>query len=845
MVRAVETNLQEVFEGSKQYQVPLYQRRYSWTSDQLQRLWDDIRSLAESRRLGSGDTHFIGSLVLAPGANVGPVGISEYLVVDGQQRLTSLSVLLCALRDHRAETEDPVHTERLNEQYLINKWKPDALRLKFKPTQADLAAYLAVLDSTAVADGSDGIGAAYRFFRQQLAQFDDPDDDGDIEAVEEAVISGLSVVSVTAQAGDNVHRIFESLNNTGMRLTQADLLRNYIFMRLPTTGEDVYRTVWLPMQDLLTNDELEMLFWLDLVTDDPRIRQTGTYAAQQRRMNALQEEGEIAAEVARVAQLATLLTKILHPESETVPEVRRRLQRLQRWGSTTVNPALLVLLDHRATGRASSQDIAHAMHLIESFLVRRLVVGRATNNLNKIMLGMAQEIRDTDDPVQAVHNYLSSGRKYFATDDQIRTAARTVPFYLNGRAPQRKQILAWLDEAQKPAEPLDTASTTIEHILPQTPTPTWRATIREDLESGEVMDDVYQSLVHLIGNLTLTVDNSSLGNGPFPTKKKKLADSRVLLNKDVVDQPRWGRPQILARSSALAEAIIGLWPGPLDTADVTESGVDWATMSRALASLPAGTWTTYGDLAALIGSHPVPVAGHLATKPVHNAHRVLTASGRVADGFRWLDPSDQRDPLQMLQEEGIVFDDAGVASDHQRIRVNELAELAGLDEVPGEALVLPEGQDPALSESFLEQLRADQPETVVHGVIALMADWGDLGGYIDYGTAGTTSAFLMSDNAADSDSATTTIWPLAIYPTGSVEVVFQHLARRPPFDDLTMRDAFRRRLNAIPGIDLPEGKLSMRPGFDLALLAQESVREALVDDLKWFLEQLRADQRGA
>jgi uncharacterized protein with ParB-like and HNH nuclease domain len=122
VVRAVETTLQELLEGSKQYQVPLYQRTYSWKQEQLLRLWEDVLKLAGDRAADDGQaTHFVGSVVLAPSPNIGPAGVAEFLVVDGQQRLTTLSVLLCAIRDHRAQTEDPVHRDRINEQYLINK----------------------------------------------------------------------------------------------------------------------------------------------------------------------------------------------------------------------------------------------------------------------------------------------------------------------------------------------------------------------------------------------------------------------------------------------------------------------------------------------------------------------------------------------------------------------------------------------------------------------------------------------------------------------------------------------------------------------------------------------------
>lgn len=238
MVSAQETTLQVILEGTKQYQVPLYQRTYSWGKKEQQRLWRDVVELADTPQAQPGATHFIGSLVLAPTPDIGPAGVNKYLVVDGQQRLTTLTLLLAAIRDHQREVLDGPEAEmafaQINEQYLINKFNQGLDRYKLLPTQGDRAAYQAVIEASPHAGGEDAIGAGCRFFRARLAEADDPDDPHDIPRIQQAVLGALSLVSVTTQQGENVHRIFESLNNTGLKLTQGDLLRNYLFMRLPT-----------------------------------------------------------------------------------------------------------------------------------------------------------------------------------------------------------------------------------------------------------------------------------------------------------------------------------------------------------------------------------------------------------------------------------------------------------------------------------------------------------------------------------------------------------------------------------------------------------------------------------
>ncbi len=839
MVAARETTLQELLEGSKQYQVPLYQRTYSWKTLQLERLWEDITKLAddrrepESRNGSARPTHFIGSLVLAPSPTNGPTGVQEFLIIDGQQRLTTLSVLLCAIRDHRAEFEGPEHRERINELYLQNKWKPGQQRLKLVPTQADRAAYVACLDATPQAGGSDPVGTAYRFFRSRLIAADAPDDQLDIERIEDAVISGLALVSVTAQAGDNAHRIFESLNNTGLRLTQGDLLRNYLFMRMPTRAEQVYHSLWLPLQEMLSTGELEQLFWLDLVQRDAKVKQTDIYAGQQARLDHLRTEAAIEAEVQRFCRVGALFKVILDPSREKSALVRVRLERLNAWGSATVRPLQLHLLERREQGSATSEQIADAMRYVESFLVRRLLIGRTTMNLNRILLAVVTEMDPNVGVDEAVRAYLSEGRKYYATDADLKALVPTLPYYLTGRPAQRALILRWLEESYGNKEPVELATLTIEHVLPQTATPEWHQELAEDLQPGEDFRQVHESLVHTLGNLTLSGYNSSLSNSPYQIKRDKLASSGLSMNQEIGKQSRWSRPQIQARGQALADRAATIWPGPVDTPNTTAAAVGWGLMDTALAELPAGSWTTYGDIAALIGSHPVPVGMRLATTPAPNAHRVLQIDGAVSPGFRWLDPNRSDDPYDLLRAEGVTFDALGRANPAQRLSTEDLAALAGISQ-PDPVGDLPEpdaGQDPALRDQFMTQIRATQTPDTVHGVYELLNGWVSIGGHLEYGTSAETSCFLL---ARHPNQPGPNIWPLTLYPAGRVEVVFQHLAGRPPFDDIEARDELRQRLNRITSIDLPATKLESRPGFDLSVLDDQTSRESLATTLAWF-----------
>ena len=673
MVNAQERGLNQILQGPWQYQVPLYQRPYQWKEANRAQLWEDIVQLADERGVDPTASHFLGSLVLSPAPGAAAGGVQRFLVVDGQQRLTTLTLLLAAIRDHHQETGEPRKAEAVNELYLINKFESDELQLKLLPTQADRDSYRAVIDRLPEAGGDDPVGEAYRFFRRKLIMADDPEDPHDIDRIEAASTQGVSLVVVTTDANDNVHRIFESLNNTGLQLSQADLLRNYLFMRLPTRAEEVYRYHWKPLQDALTTEELEVLFWFDLVRDRPTVKQADTYTLQQRRLDAVSGEDAIVAEVERLAALGKLLRVVPHPEEEADEAVRFRLLRLHRWDSSTVLPVMLHFLDLRARGNADSATVARAMLAIESYLVRRLVIGRSSSNVNRTLLGVVAEA-DAGLPLDdAVFEYLSSGRKHFATDAEIREAVALSPFYIKGRANHRALVMKWLEETFRSKEAIDLSQTTIEHIMPQTLSEEWEADLEPLTEADETVQDVHTRLLHTLGNLTLTGYNSPLGNRRFAEKKAEFARSGIRLNHFPAQSDVWGPEQIAARAEGIAERIINEWPGPVAASQDDTSSL-WRALDQVAASIPAGHWTTYGDIASAVGTHPVPLAQRLASHPVPNAYRILTADGSVSPGFAWIDPRDDRDVHDLLASEGIEFDDKGRAEPAQRLFVDDLVE---------------------------------------------------------------------------------------------------------------------------------------------------------------------------
>jgi hypothetical protein len=240
-------------------------------------------------------------------------------------------------------------------------------------------------------------------------------------------------------------------------------------------------------------------------------------------------------------------------------------------------------------------------------------------------------------------------------------------------------------------------------------------------------------------------------------------------------------------------------------------------------------------MAELVGSHPVPVGAHLATRSVPNAWRVLSVEGRISPQFRWTDPGRTGDPVDVLTAEGVVFT-GGRADPAQRLSARELADLLGMD--VEDAPMAPLADDPMGSDAgvrFLEQLEEAHPEAAA-GVIDMLARWQSTGGHVSFGRGDETSCFLVMEPRRWDQQET---WPMTIYPrSGVVEVVFQHMRRRPVFDDVELREEFRDRL-AKAEIVIPDTKLNLRPSFPVAVLANEERRAVVMDALDWFAATFR------
>ena len=558
--------MRQLLDGQRQYQVPLFQRPYAWEHAQHQQLWADVLELYEARQEEPAAQHFLGSVVTLP-ITSGPDRPELFILVDGQQRLTTLSVLLASIRD-RARNSDSTAAEKLDALYLRNQFAHQDDRFKVLPTQADRAEFHAVMLAGAPTGHSRSMRSAFEFFELCVAGRDSEAQPIDFNALAASILDGLGLVSIALDDSDNAYRVFESLNATGLRLTQIDLIRNYLFMRLPPeVGEDAYRQVWLPMQESLGSRLDE--FAHDYFTKDGEfVRQGEVYRAAKRRLDGL-PSADIEPSLRDMAWFGGRWKWIETPELEPHGPTRERLRTLKQFGNDTVWPFVLNLYEARdRNGVLSAEEMTEVLRLLESFLVRRMFAGVPTNQLNRLFLRLWAQLPHEEAVPTEVRAALSETSRRWPRDEEFRADLETYPLYTDSRPSQRRLVLEALERSTSHKEQVVLDELTIEHVAPQTLTESWVAMLGFDWEEAQATDvesralDVHRRLIHTLGNLTLTGYNPELSNDPWESKRDLYAASHVDLNREIATHDSWAEEQILRRASQLADRAIDIWPGP-------------------------------------------------------------------------------------------------------------------------------------------------------------------------------------------------------------------------------------------------------------------------------------------
>jgi len=569
-MKATEAKLLEFLKKSPQFVIPIYQRTYSWTEKECRQLWDDIL------RTGSNDSvaaHFVGSIVYVEKGLYHVSSQSPLLVIDGQQRLTTLTLLLAALADSldtlpeaSREPVDGFSPRKLRNYYLLNPEEEGERHYKLLLSQTDKDSLIAAVSGSELpTEHSLRVMDNFALFESFLAASKN-------ELV--SICKGLAKLVVVDIAlnrdQDNPQLIFESMNSTGRELTQADLIRNFILMGLePTLQTRLYEQFWRPMEVDFGQEAYQTHFdgfmrhYLTVKTGDiPNVREVyEAFKAYARSPHAA--EAGVEALVADIRTYSRYFCAIALG-TETNADLNLAFHDLRDLKVDVAYPFLLELYHDYVAGLLNVKDFVAAVRLTEAYVFRRAICAMPTNSLNKTFATFTKAIKK-DRYLESVeaHVLMLPSYRRFPTDDEFRREIQVRDLY---KFPRRSYWLRRLENhGRKERVPVD--EFTIEHILPQNDnlSAAWKTAL------GPEWERVQKTWLHTLGNLTLTGYNSEYGDRTFAEKrdmKGGFKESPLKLNQGLGQLDRWNEDTIKLRAETLAVRAVDVWAFPHLPADI-------------------------------------------------------------------------------------------------------------------------------------------------------------------------------------------------------------------------------------------------------------------------------------
>lgn len=549
--------------SSKRFIIPVYQRNYDWQIEQCKQLYDDLVKLKKS----GANSHFFGSIV---SAQDNTTGMQEYLIIDGQQRLTTVSLLLLAIYNLLSAgvitAKKPKLQDKILEEYLIDKYEPEDTKMKLKPIKEDSLAFVNLLSETVDHVRASNITINYNYFINRILQKElNPEELFD-------AFSKLQIINIFLGSDDNPQLIFESLNSTGMDLSEGDKIRNYILMGIsPTKVQEKYYEKYWNKIEKCTNYNVSS-FIRDYLS--VKLQSTPTmnkvYIVFKRFMDqqSFTNKEELLVDLLSYARRYEQLLKA-NNENSVVNECIERMNRLE---TSITRPFFMEVLrhaenidNHEAT--ISGPELMQIFQIIESFLFRRQICEIPTNALNKIFVALNNEIMRLDGTAENYPEKLKySLRKRTASgiypdDDMFADALSTKQIYLM-RSKNKQYLMERLEnwgtkEVKDVWQLLDNGTYSIEHIMPQTLQNEWKESLGEDYES------IHDEWTHRLANLTLTAYNSKYSNSSFLKKRDNpdgFAHSGIRMNQLIAKYDKWTLDELTDRNEKLIDRALHIWP---------------------------------------------------------------------------------------------------------------------------------------------------------------------------------------------------------------------------------------------------------------------------------------------
>ena len=556
--------------------VPVYQRRYSWDEEQCAQLWEDIVTTGRV----AGSPHFTGSIVTISDDVFDLSGVNPVLIIDGQQRITTITLLLIALyrysKNHPDDNLSFSWGEIQDRGFLFDKYRTGDAHYELTLSEDDRDTMKSLIDNLVNPDvkiitDSQRLLANLAFFEARLEAIDDPN----------VVWSGmqrLEVVYVALKQGaDNPQLIFESMNSTGKQLSSADLIRNFILMG-HVNQNNLYKTYWHPIEELLgtsTDDEVFDEFiraYLTCINAPTVVSKRDVYAAFKRHHEAGGYGRTVPVEslLKEMARFAGYYAAINGGPCDD-GDVKRILERISKLDASVATPLIMSFMDDYESNGGNAitrDDLLELLRLTESYLFRRAVCYGASQGLNKFLPSIIARLNRVQDEggnyVQAFQAMLlneTATARRFPRDDEFALALRTRDSYHFRRA---LFMLGTIENSFHPKDERDfsTGTYTIEHIMPQNALAheEWRKMV------GDVTEEEFESLLHNIGNLTLTAYNSELSDGTFQEKKERViggyANDYMSISAELHDAEEWTPASIAMRAERLIGIALNIWTAP-------------------------------------------------------------------------------------------------------------------------------------------------------------------------------------------------------------------------------------------------------------------------------------------
>ncbi|WP_338616835.1 DUF262 domain-containing protein [Achromobacter sp. E1] len=565
-MKATETNLLKFLKKSPQFVIPIYQRNYSWTEAQCQQLWSDLLRSGRDEQING---HFIGSIVYVERGLSTVTTQEALLVIDGQQRLTTCTLLIAALAKHfeanqLPELLDGFSARKLHNYYLLNPEEDGDRHYKLILSETDKKTLLAIIKSAPMpAEISTRIEQNYMLFQALINKHQD-----ELKAICQGLAKLLIVEVSLDRTQDNPQLIFESMNSTGLELSQADLIRNYILMGLePKLQTELYQSYWRPMEKSFGQKAYVTHF-------DPFMRHYLT--AKTREIPNVREVYAAFKAFARASQLdTTALVADIHAYAnyycamalgaETESKLKEAFHDLRELKVDVAYPFLLDVYHDYKQARLPADELVSVVRLVESYVFRRVICAIPTNSLNKTFLGLSRTLKKDRylESVRAAFLLLPSYRR-FPGDEEFQRELKQRDLY-NFRS--RSYWLRRLENHGR-KERIVVEDYTIEHILPQNDvlSSAWQA------ELGPGWQQTQQKYLHTLGNLTLTGYNSEYSDYPFAYKRDQVinADGKKIgfkysalnINEGLGEVEKWDEAAIQTRAERLAGDSARVWAAP-------------------------------------------------------------------------------------------------------------------------------------------------------------------------------------------------------------------------------------------------------------------------------------------